>query len=147
MWTDGKTALVGDLYDERLGQLWRIGSGRPPTREPVLAVPFDTDLTQGGRDVLWRPDDHLWLAPEHADAIETLAGRIAAPSAKDHRVRAFVLRAFSADGCFAMLASVFRLSSEPVRTASFCMVAALVLTAGELLVADDLSRIEWVPRL
>lgn len=147
LWTDGQTALVADLYDERLGRLWRIGPGRAPAREPAVAVPFDVDLKQDRRDVLWRHDDHPWLAPEHAAAIETLARGIAAPSAQDHRVRVFVLRAFSSEDRFGMLASVFRLSSEPTRAASFRMVAALVSANGELLVADNFPPTDWVPRL
>ena len=147
LWTDGQTALVADLYDKRLGRMWRIGPGPAPARELGVSVPFDVDLMQDRRDVLWRYDDHPWLAPEHSDAIETFARDIAAPSAHDHRIRVFILRAFSSEDHFGMLASVFRLSSEPTRSASFRMVAALVSPEGERLVADDFPPTDWVPRL
>lgn len=147
LWTDGQTALVADLYDERLDRMWRIGPGQAPALEPGVSVPFDIDLMQDRGDVFWRYDDHLWLAPEHAAAIETLAQGIVAPCAEDHRVRVFVLRAFSSEDRFGMLASVFRLSSESTRTASFRVVAALVSPERELLVADDYPAAEWVPRL
>lgn len=147
VWTDGKSALVADVFDERLARLWRVGPGDAPVREPSVAVPFDTDLSQDRRDVLWRAEDHPWLAPEQAPAVEALARRIAVPSSNDHRVRGFVIRAFSAHSSVGLLASIFSLTAGSTRSASFGLVVSLAGSDGETLVADDINPSEWVRRL
>ena len=90
-------ALVADLYEGRIGRLWRIGSGEPPEAEPFVAVAFDPDLRQERGHVHFRAEDHPDLPGDGREAL-LAAGRTLIDVPGAHRARAFAARAFGEGG-------------------------------------------------
>lgn len=145
----GAQALVADLYDGRIGRLWRLGPGDAPEMEPTVAVAFDPDLRQTRGDVYWRPEDHPELALSRHPAIEQ-AGRdlLARPDGEPlHRARTFVVRAFGDEEAVALYA-VHRLSGGAVRTAGFGYAVAGWSAEGKRwLVQDQRRPVAWTSHL
>lgn len=149
-WIGSEVALVADLYDGRIGRLWRLGAGPSPAPEPAVAVAFDTDLRQVRGDVSFRAEDHPELASANYDAViaagNALLGADHAPAL--HRARAFVVRAFSVGEATVALYAIHRLTAEAPRQAGFNYAVALIETDAALrLVVDPWSPTEWTPRL
>ena len=132
-------ALFGDLYGGRIGRLWRVGPGEPPPAEPAITVAFDPDLSQERGDVLFRAADHPHLSSDLAPALLAAArGLVEAERSHGfHRVRAFIVRAFSVDGAAAALAAVYRLGGQPVRTSGFSYAVLMIESGGRILGALD----------
>ncbi len=145
-WIGADAALVADVYDGRIGRLWRIGMGDAPEPEPAVSVAFDPDLRQQRGDVLLRAEDHPELA---RDQVERLieAGR-ALTAAHDgpplHRARAWAVRAFTAGDDTAALFAVHRLTGGPTRGGGFGYAA--VLLGGPVIAEREPDR-PWTPRL
>ncbi|MEO6152759.1 MAG: hypothetical protein ABIT09_12640 [Croceibacterium sp.] len=144
-------ALIADVYDGRIGRLWRVGRGVILPAESAVDVAFDADLRQQRGTVDFRAEDHpqldragaerlLTAARSHVDDVRR-AGML--------RVRAFVLRAFSAsEGCAALLA-VFSLSNETSRSASFSYAIVGIAGSGDTvrLISEESPPSIWKPRL
>ena len=140
-------ALVADLYDGRIGRLWRLGAGEPPEAEPFVAVAFDPDLRQQRGHVHFRAEDHPALPAGARDAV-LAAGHALIDLPGAHRARAFAIRAFADAERAVALFAVHRLSGGAVRQAGFGHAAALIDPAGgRQLVRDQQREREWTPRL
>ena len=148
-WVGTDTALIADLYDSRIGRLWRIGAGSVPDPEPAVAVAFDPDLRQERGNVLFRIEDHPELDACAASAIETAGAALLERSLAEtiHRSRAFVVRAFGGEGGGIALFALHRLGGGAVRTAGFGHAVARIDGEGCHLVIDPMNPAPWVPRL
>ena len=51
-------ALFADLFDHRVGRLWRVGKASSNKPEPRLSMPFDPDLQQERGSIQFRLADH-----------------------------------------------------------------------------------------
>lgn len=145
-WISQQEALIADVYDGRIGRLWRIGEGAAPLPEPAVSVAFDPDLSQARGDVLIEPEDHPEL-DDGAFSDVVAAGRALlgeTTSVPIHRARAFCVRAFSGATGTAALFAVYRLSGGTVRRSGFAYAAILL---GGPSVADEAADIAWTPRL
>jgi hypothetical protein len=142
-------ALVADLYDGRIGRLWRVGEGAEREAEPHVDVAFDPDMRQERGDLFFRPEDHPDLLPE---AIEPLLAGARGLVERGRmrgklRVRAFAVRAFGDGSAGAALFSIFALGNETVRTAGFSYAVVGAGAAGSYDVTDEQSPQDWTPRL
>lgn len=149
-WVGADSALVGDLYDGRIGRLWRVGSGETPIPEPAVAVAFDPDLSQQRGGLHIRREDHRALDAGSTSALVAAIGTAIEGEALAglHRARAFVVRALSADGASAALCSVHRLGGGAVRDSGFSYAVVLVSPDGTSSTVHDHRRLtEWTPRL
>jgi hypothetical protein len=142
-------AFVADLYDGRIGRLWRVGEGVEHEPEPHVDVAFDPDMRQERGDLFFRPEDHPDLQPEAVEPLLVAArdlverGRMRGKL----RVRAFAVRAFGDGAGSAALLSIFALGNETVRTAGFNYAVVGTGAAGSYEVTDEQSRQDWTPRL
>lgn len=148
-WFSGDSLLFADLYDGRIGRLWRLGPGETPALEPAVSVAFDPDLRQPRGGVYARAEDHPLLAPAHFPAIEAAAtGLIAAPAgARQHRARAFLVRAFSNGERAAALFAVYRLTGGEVRSSGFGFEAVALVEGSPRIVKHKPVSAPWTPRL
>ena len=148
-WFTGNSLLFADLYDGRIGRLWRLGPGETPALEPAVSVAFDPDLRQPRGGVYARAEDHPLLAPAQFPAIEAAAaGLIAAPAgARQHRARAFLVRAFSAGERAAALFAVHRLSGGEVRSSGFGFGAVALGDGLPRIIRDKPVSAPWTARL
>ena len=143
-------ALVADLYDGRVGRLWRVGDGAAGAAEPRVDVAFDADLQQERGDVQFRPEDHPDLG---ADAAAQLleAGRRLTERLRSEgklRARAFFVRAFGDASASAALLAVHTLDNEDTRTAGFSYAVLGSIESGNpQVVRDQPGRRDWTPRL
>jgi hypothetical protein len=144
-------AIVADVYDGRLGRLWRIGGLDQSQDERRLHVAFDADMAQARPTSLFvRAEDHPELADtartDLLDACRTfIEGR---RRLGNLRVRGFVVRAFGDEAQSAALLSLFTLSDKRRRSASFDF--AVVGRDGDgrvCTVASETNPGEWTPRL
>ena len=143
-------ALVADIYDQRIGRLWRVGSGVAMPPEQRVDVAFDADMRHERGDVFFHAEAHPELDEDGARSIVTAVRDHVEQVRRDGhlRVRAFVLRAFRAEDTIAALTAVYRLSNEPSRSASFGLAILGIGVVGEPLVVSDPSpRRDWTPRL
>ena len=144
-------ALVADSYQERIGRLWRVGDEIEVASEPVLHVAFDVDMNQDRRDLVhFRAEDHPDLSREAQEPLISQVNAFVEAQRQSGylRLRAFVVRAFG-DGekCIALL-SVFGLSNEQKRTASFHYAVVVAGSAVDgLLVNGRPLPADWTPRL
>lgn len=140
-------ALIADLYDGRIGRLWRLGAGEPPDAERAVAVAFDPDLRQQRGHVYFRAEDHPAL-PAGAGGAVLAAGQALIDLPGTHRARAFVLRAFADAERAVALFAVHQLSGGVVREGGFGHAVALIdQHGGQQLVRDPRRPREWTPRL
>ncbi|WP_375396669.1 hypothetical protein [uncultured Sphingomonas sp.] len=139
-------ALVADVYDGRIGRLWRIGPGGAPETEPAVSVAFDPDLRQVRGGVLIGPGDHPELdAGKVAGVVAAAEALVAAGGPQPlHRARAFAMRAFTGTAGTAALLAVHRLTGGPMRGGGFAY-AAIVIDGPS--VADPAPEGPWAPRL
>lgn len=152
----GEEAVVGDLYDGRIGRLWRIGAAGEPA-EPGVSVAFDPDLAQARRDVFARAEDHPDLDAEgFAALLEAGRGLVAETvpgEASPFRARAWLVRGVAGPGAVAGLFALHLLGNEPERrSAGFTYAAVLIDAAGVRSVRDAAGEAHrrsaaWRPRL
>ncbi|WP_425228912.1 hypothetical protein [Sphingomonas sp.] len=146
-WVGADAALVADLYDGRIGRLWRLGPGAPPAAEPAVAVAFDPDLQQQRGEVYARADDHPDLAATAIPQVLAVGEALIALLGPAHRARAFLTRAFSADRCTVALFAIHHLSAGAVRTAGYDHALALIDGETVRLIGERAARAPWTPRL
>jgi len=143
-------AMVADLYQGRIGRLWRVGSGIAQAPEQAIDVAFDADLRQERGDICFRPEDHPSLDPAIAERLLTAARVLVDQMRKNGtlRVRGFVVRAFGGGERSVALLSLFTLGNGVRRSASFSY-AVLGLRGDEAprIVCDDQVSRDWTPRL
>ena len=119
-------ALVADLWDGRIGRLWRIGQRDPWVAEPAVAVAFDPDLRQARADVFVSETDHPALDRGGLDKIASLGRALVHDTRSEYaayRSRAFVIRAFGDASRGAGLFAIHALAANPVRTPSLTYAA------------------------
>jgi hypothetical protein len=141
-------ALYADLYDGRIGRLWRIGGTPPFAPEPAVDVAFDPDMRQERGGLCFRGEDHPCLDTSAVDGL-VAAGQslIDGQRAGQLRVRGFVVRASGNGGASAALVALHTLSNTPSRVAGF-RFAALALRNGKVISAVEPERVKsWTPRL
>lgn len=142
-------AVIADVYDGRIGRLWRVGSSVNFGVEPAIDVAFDTDLQQRRGDICFRAEDHPDLAPD--------AAAIVLSAARDHidkvrragslRVRGFVIRAFGNAQSAAALLAVYTVDNREVRSAGFDYAILSAGTETPARVVSPQARLRaWSPR-
>lgn len=143
-------ALVTDLYANRIGRIWRIGAGIAHLAESAIDVAFDADMRQERGDLNFRAEDHPNLDSGAAEGL-LQAGRDLIDQMRRKgklRVRGYVIRAFGDTKASAALLSLFTLSNDARRAASFSYAAMGVRSNGEVVVAyDQAEPRDWTPRL
>lgn len=139
-WIGSNSALIADLFDGRVGRLWRVGDGSPPQPEPRLSVAFDADLRQARGDVTLRPEDHPELARDRIAELITVGTELSRSqqSMPTYRARAFALRAFSSGPRTAALFAIYLVTSGPVRQSTWGNAAVLL---GGPTVVDPLGKL------
>ena len=143
-------ALYADLYDGRVGRLWRVGSTPEGPCEPAVDVAFDADMRQERGDLAFRAEDHPCL-DSVASEIVVERGRELLERLRHHgnlRVRGFVTRAGGTPETSAALIALYTLTNEPSRAASF-RFAVLGFEQGAQAreVVDPARPRRWTPRL
>lgn len=143
-------ALVVDLYEGRIGRLWRVGEKTAQPSEQAIDVAFDPSLSQEHDDLAFRAEDHLNLDPVAAERL-LAAGRDLIDQMRNEgmlRVRGFVVRAFGTPQASAALLSLFTLDNETRRSASFSYAAigAGPRTDEVHTVYDPPQPRDWTPR-
>lgn len=143
-------ALVVDLYEGRIGRLWRVGEEIARPSEQAIDVAFDPDLSQEHHDLFFRAEDHLNLDPVAGERLLT-AGRDLLDQVRNGgklRVRGFVVRAFGGPQASATLISLYTLDNETRRSASFSYAAigAGPRTDEAHVVYDPSQPRDWTPR-
>lgn len=144
-------ALYADLYDGRIGRLWRIEGNPPLAPEPAIDVAFDADMRQERGDLSFRAEDHPRLDATAAQRLATTArGLLDTMRLQGKlRVRGFVVRAGGDSNTSAALIALFTMSNDTARAASFGY-AALGLGADDgdvRWVTDPVHSKPWTPRL
>lgn len=134
---DDDAALFASLYGQRIARIWRLSKGEPGQGEPMIGVPFDTDLRQARRDLAFRPEDHPALAPDAFGAVEAIGRDLAygwdasGDEPGPYRIRPFAIQAFSRGDRGAVLFAVHELGGDTVRSSGFTFVgASFRLSAG-----------------
>lgn len=143
-------ALIADVYDGRIGRLWRVGDGVALPHEPAVDVAFDLDMRQQRGEVLFRADDHPELSPACCervlDAARAHVSQLRRTGAL--RSRAFVVRAFGTEDATAALLAVHTMGNETNRTAgfSYAILAVGAQDASARIVGDRTRPSHWSPR-
>jgi hypothetical protein len=143
-------ALIADVYDGRIGRLWRVGDGVALPLEPAIDVAFDLDMRQQRGDVLFRAEDHPELSPACServlDAARAHVSQLRRTGAL--RSRAFVVRAFGNEDATAALLAVHTMGNETSRTAgfSYAILAVRAQDASARIVSDQTRPRNWSPR-
>lgn len=146
----GDCAVVADLYNGRIGRLWRIGGEIEHPSENAIDVAFDADMRQERGALNFRAEDHPALDSGAADRLLSSANDLIENMRREGnlRVRGFFVRAFSDSKSSAALLSLFSLDNKSSRSASFRY--AVVGNAGsgdEIRVVRDQSKPRgWTPR-
>ena len=144
-------ALVADIYDGRVGRLWRVGHGVEFPLEPAVDVAFDPDMRQQRGDLYFRAEDHPELDAPAAERIQSAARAHidAVRRSRGLRARGFFVRAFGAKETSAALLALYSMSNEISRSAGFSY-AIVGIGTGEMpirLVCDQTQPRGWTPRL
>jgi hypothetical protein len=143
-------ALVADLYDGRIGRMWRVGAGVAQPPEPAIDVAFDPDMRQERGDISFRAEDHLDLDPPAAERLLSAARDLVDQMRKSGklRVRGFVVRAFGDSEAATALLSLFTMSNDTTRSASFSYaVIGIGPDGGVRTFCDEVQARDWTPRL
>jgi hypothetical protein len=144
------SALYADLYQGRIGRLWRIGTAAPVEPELAVDVAFDADLRQERGDLYFRAGDHPDLDLEAADQLLGSAREMidGLRSVGTLRVRGFVVRASGNRTASAALIALFAVSNETTRSASFrYSVVSAGIGYDAHHVIDPPRAAVWTPRL
>jgi hypothetical protein len=146
----GQDALFADVYDGRIGRLWRVGAGVIFPDEPAIDVAFDPDMRQLRGDVYLRAEDHPALDGAGAEPL-LAAARMHVDQVRRKgalRVRAFVLRAFGGADRGAALLSVFAMTNGTNRSASFsyAILGFGSDEAAQRAVGEQTPPRTWTPR-
>ncbi|MGB6229526.1 MAG: hypothetical protein WBF53_05305 [Litorimonas sp.] len=143
-------ALFADLYDGRVGRIWRIGQAAgSATPTPSISVAFDVDLHQSRREwIAFRAEDHPDLASHIQDILLEASMTLLSELSKEAlRVRGFVVRAFSDGDAAAALLSVYILSRGERRSPQSRYAVVSVPNGGATASAlDPLRESDWTPR-
>lgn len=142
-------ALIADVYNGRIGRLWRVGRGVAFPQEPAIDVAFDPDMRQQRGGVMFRAEDHPELSAAQAErllaAVTAHIEQVRKTGAL--RVRAFVVRAFGTNETIAALLAIHTMGNETSRTASFSHAIVGIASDGAARIVSEQSRARpWSPR-
>ena len=152
-------AFFADLYDGRIGRLWRVGPhfGQRIARDPGISVAFDPRLSQMAEPVALRAEDHPGLESTAVAPLTTALRQLAhagvdSASGSAARRTVFVLRACSQGTHCAALVSLHELTTDESRTSAFRFAAVFLQYAGGEVVhivtaLDDTVVAPWSPRI
>jgi len=141
-------AVFADVYESRLGRLWRIGQGATDLGEPAIAVAFDTDLHQTRADVFLAAADHPALSLDCEQRVREAGLALLDDSAfPNFRARAFVIRAFGDDASGAALFAIHALAEEPVRRPSLTHAVAMWQNGKLRSVRDPVAHRDLLTRI
>lgn len=151
-----ESALFADLSGNHILRLWRLGPGELLERERQVSVPFDADMMQARGDVFFEASGHPALNDRDLVRVEQ-AGRSIAQGWRDTsgiaalRVRAFCIRAFSADQAAVALFAVHVVSGTSQRTTSLVHELAII-EDNETFIRDAAGEasertMAWLPRV
>jgi hypothetical protein len=144
-------ALIADLYDGRIGRLWRVGRGIECPPETATDVAFDPDMRQQRGDLYFRAEDHPELDLAAGERIRSAAREQvdAVRRARGLRARGFFVRAFNADEFCAALLALYSMSNETRRSVGFSYSVIGIGTgdAPVRAVTDQTAHRAWTPRL
>jgi hypothetical protein len=142
-------ALFADVYDGRIGRLWRVGMASGLVREPAVDVPFDPDLMQLRGDINFHAGDHTGLDTAQADRVVAAAHELLALARTPpmHRARLFVTRVVADGGDLAVLAAVHRLHGGAKRGGGFGFGIAAPGVAPTAFILDPPVVTQWTPRV
>lgn len=142
-------ALIADLYEGRIGRIWRVGGEVALPSKHAIDIAFDADMRQERGDISFRAEDHPELEPDATEALLSASRDLIDQSRRSGnlRVRGFVVRAFGNTRSSVALLSLFTLDNEVRRSAAF-RYAVIGIRAGDVLsVCDRSPPREWTPRL
>jgi hypothetical protein len=139
-------AVLADLYGERIGRVWAVGtlpSGEP---EAAVAVAFDADLQQARASVFLDAADHPHAAPDLLDRLSAAGERLVGGE-PGYRARAFLIRAWGNAARGVGLFAVHRLGPGPVRPSGWAYAVVLITAGEQRIVADRPAQIVQHHRL
>ena len=144
-------ALIADIFDGRIGRLWRVGRGVEFPSEPAVDVAFDPDMRQQRGDLYFRAEDHPELDAAAAEPVLAAARAHvdAVRRARRLRARAFFIRAFGGEKSSAAVLAMYTMTNEVSRSATFSY-AIVGIGAGEVpvrVVSEQIQPRGWTPRL
>lgn len=142
-------ALVADVYDGRVGRMWRVGRGITFPHEPAIDIAFDPDMRQTRGEVFFRAEDHPELDSAAAERVLSAAHAHVADVRRTGalRVRAFVMRGFGNTEASAALLAVYTMGNETGRSASFNHAALGIGPDGAgRIVSEQTPPRPWSPR-
>ena len=144
-------AMVADLYNERIGRLWRLGDRSNPPAESAVHVAFDADMRQERGQVLrFRREDHPDLPDSAVDGLLEVCHELIEKrrSAGALRVRGFIVRAFGTIEESVALLAVFSLDDAQERSATFDYAVVARTSSGDTKTVEDPEQPgTWTPRL
>jgi hypothetical protein len=144
-------AMVADVYDGRIGRLWRIGGEPTQAAEPAIDVAFDPDMHQQRGDVSFRLEDHPGLDSAAVDGLLAASRELIERVRGEGKLRArgFLVRAFGDATASAALLSIYALGNETTRTAgfSFAVIGAGSGSEAVHIVREQHQSRPWMPRL
>jgi len=142
-------ALFADIYDGRIGRLWRVGVASGLGAEPAVDVAFDPDLNQSRGDIMFNAGDHPGLNSAQAATVVKAAHDLLARahSVPLFRARVFVIRVVAAGPDMAILAAVHRMSGGAVRTGGFGFGVAAICPDKAIWMLDPMPSRPWTTRL
>lgn len=143
-------ALLADVFEGRIGRLWRVSGLLPEVDDKAVDVAFDADLHQERGSICFRAEDHPDLTGDAADRVlGAVRGHLEALRREGRlRARAFVVRAFGDRTGAAALLSIYSLTNDHTRRASFGYAIVGIGADGEVSMVGERARMrEWTPRL
>ena len=145
------SAVVADLYEGKIGRLWRVGGEVQHPSEKAIDVAFDVDMRQERGALSFRAEDHFEIDPGAVDVLLSSANNLIDKIRREGnlRSRGFVVRAFGDKQLSAALLSLFTLDNGLSRSASFTYaVVGIGSSDGEVHAVRDQSKPrDWTPRL
>ena len=151
VWIGASEALVADLYDGRIGRLWRLGPGDAGEPERSVDLAFDPDMHQSRGALFFCREDHPTLEDDAVGPLRDALGDAieGARAAGALRVRGFAIRALGDGNAAAALLALYSLGDGAVRESRLAYAAVAIARgrAAPIIVYDAPPPRAWSPRL